>query len=92
LQGRFQLPGWHLESLRWPSETTASLTARGPCSAHVELRFQLGVRGNRSQVGVDVQTCGDQPEVRIVAEQLTGLLRETRPAPSPPELSAAGVS
>ena len=42
LQSRFALPGWHLEPLRWPTETTGELVARGPGGARVDLCFTLG--------------------------------------------------
>jgi len=90
LQSRFSHPGWRLEPLRWPTETTAELIACGPAGHRVDLRFTLAVRGNRSQVGVAFQPTDatDALHVRPVVDELVELLRETRAAAS----AAAGLS
>src|SRR5262249_38071657 len=77
LHSRFALPGWHLEPLQWPTETTAELIARGPAGARVDLRFTLGVRGNRSQVGVDFRVAenSDRSRLKPVIDDLVVLLR-----------------
>ncbi len=84
LYSRFAFPGWHLEPLCWASETTAELVARGPGGAEVSLRFTLGTRGNRSQVGVAFQPMdsSDQGNVRAVVDQLVVLLRGAHTAPA----------
>ena len=82
LQRRFALPGWSLEPLRWPTETTGELVARGSGGAHVAVRFTLGTRGHRSHVGVDFQPAetNDHGSVKAVINELVGLLRGTQPA------------
>jgi MoaA/NifB/PqqE/SkfB family radical SAM enzyme len=84
LQNRFALPGWHLERLRWPSETIGDLVARGPGGARVDLRFTLAARGQRSQVGVDFRPAAtsDHGSVKAVIDELVILLRGTQPAPA----------
>jgi hypothetical protein len=82
LQNRFAMPGWCLEQLSWPNETTGELIARGPNCARVDVRFTLGARGKRSQVGVDFRTDGDGEESTIkgVINELVALLRPPRDA------------
>lgn len=79
---RFDLAGWRLDGLRWPSSDTAEVLARGPADASVALRFNLGVRGNRSQVGVDfdIPASCDRDAARPAVEHLVTLLRDTRSA------------
>ncbi|MEO8601933.1 MAG: radical SAM protein [bacterium] len=90
LQSRFVMPGWRLDALRWPSDDTGALRANGPDGAHVEVRFTLGTRGNRSQVGVDfaLGDATDQPRSKAVVDELVGLLRGT-PAPAGASADAA---
>jgi MoaA/NifB/PqqE/SkfB family radical SAM enzyme len=85
LQSRFATPGWHLERLRWPSDSAAELTARGPAGATVDVRFSIGARGNRSQIGVDfgVAERSDDARVKAVVSQLVALLRGPQPADRP---------
>ena len=80
VHNRFALPGWELEQLCWPSDTRGAVVARGPNGARVDLHFNLGVRGNRSQVGVDFQLgdTTDHEAVRPAVDHLVSLLRETR--------------
>ncbi len=82
LHHRFALPGWNLEQLRWPSQSTGAVTARGPAGAHLDLRFNLAVRGNRSQVGVDFKLAEetDQDSARVAVDHLVALLRDARAA------------
>ena len=82
LQSRFALPGWRLDRLHWPTATTGELVARGPDGARVDLRFTLGARGNRSQVGVDFRPAeiSYQRSVKAVIDQLAVLLRGNQPA------------
>ena len=94
LQSRFALPGWHLERLCWPTESTGELVARGPGGVRVDLRFTLGARGNRSQVGVDFQPAerSDQGDVKAVIDEMVVLLRGSQPsAASAADLGAATV-
>lgn len=95
LQSRFEFPGWRLERLRWPSDTTGELVARGPGGARVDLCFTLGVRGNRSQVGVDFRPAptSDQSNVKAVIDEFVFVLRGTQPAaPSAaPDVTTAGA-
>jgi MoaA/NifB/PqqE/SkfB family radical SAM enzyme len=79
LQNRFAMPGWRLEQLSWPDETTGELIARGPNCARIDVRFTLGARGNRSQVGVDFQPADetDPANVKSVISELVQLLRTT---------------
>ena len=81
VQSRFDLPGWRLDTLNWPSDASAEVVARGPQGATVALRFNLGIRGNRPQVGVDFRLDDDcdQNAIRPAVEHLVLLLRETRP-------------
>jgi MoaA/NifB/PqqE/SkfB family radical SAM enzyme len=82
LQNRFTLPGWHFEQLRWCTATTAELVARGPAGTRVDVRFTLGVRGNRSQVGVDFrpEEMADQRNVKPAIDEFVLLLRGNQPA------------
>jgi MoaA/NifB/PqqE/SkfB family radical SAM enzyme len=82
LHHRFALPGWSLERLRWPTDSTGEVVARGPGGARVELRFTLGTHGNRSQVGVDFQPAETSANgnIKAVIEALVGLLRGGRSA------------
>src|SRR5262249_6683579 len=79
LHNRFAFPGWWLEQLQWPTETTAELVAQGPAGSRVGVRFTLNARGNRSQVGVDFQptVSGDQRILKPVIDELVLLLRTT---------------
>ncbi len=91
IQNRFSLPGWHLERLRWSTEATGDIVARGPGGSRVDLCFTLGARGNRSQVGVDFRPtpAGDPNGIKAVIDELVGLLRGPRaPASSSADLDA----
>ena len=92
LQNRFAVPGWRLEPLRWPSDSTGELVASGPDGARVDVRFTLGTRGNRSQVGVDfaLADARDQPRTKAVVDELVGLLRGNQPPAGSP--ADVGVS
>jgi MoaA/NifB/PqqE/SkfB family radical SAM enzyme len=87
LQTRFAIPGWHLEPLRWPTETAAEIPLRGPGGAGVDVCFTLGARGNRSQVGVDFRpaNASDPRGVKPVIDELVALLR----GPQPPAVLSA---
>lgn len=90
LRGRFQVPGWRLETLRWPQPEVAELTAVDPAGTRVDVRFTLGARGNRSQLGVDfglAERDGD-PRLRAVVDALIGLLRGPRPGVTPADSAA----
>lgn len=82
LHSRFARPQWRLDALRWPDDGTGELVARGPGGAHVAVRFAVGARGSRSQVGVDfdVNDASDSGGAKAVVEQLVGLLRAATPA------------
>jgi MoaA/NifB/PqqE/SkfB family radical SAM enzyme len=86
LHGRFARPGWHVEQLHWPSETLGKVVARGPGGARIDLRFTIGARGNRSQVGVDFQPAEltDQGGVKAVIDEFMSLLRGTPAVTAPP--------
>jgi MoaA/NifB/PqqE/SkfB family radical SAM enzyme len=77
LRSRFVHPGWQLEQLDWPSDATGEMRARGPGAAHVTVRFTLGARAGRSQVGVEFQpgATGDPAGVHAVIGDLAALLR-----------------
>ena len=77
------VPGWQVEPLRWPAETTAVLAVRGSADARVDLRFTVGARGKRSTVGVEFQSVDPTGDgaVKGVIEALVEVLRE-RPAAS----------
>ncbi|MDX2167472.1 MAG: radical SAM protein [Deltaproteobacteria bacterium] len=81
LQSRFARAQWRLDALRWPDDGTGELVARGPGGAHVAVRFAVGARGSRSQVGVDfdVNAASDAGGAKAVVEQLVGLLRAASP-------------
>ncbi len=89
VQQRFALPGWDIERLSWPSDNTGEVVARGPNGARVGLHFNLGIRGNRAQVGVDfdVDEATDREILQPAVDHLVSLLRETRP--SAPAAAAA---
>jgi hypothetical protein len=84
LQQRFALPGWSLEPLRWPTETAGHVIACGPAGVRLEVCFNLGVRQNRSQVGVEFQAgAGSDPDtVRAAVDALVTLLRNDPPPAS----------
>jgi hypothetical protein len=79
LTDRFVVSGWQLDPLRWTTESTGALVARGPGGARVDLRFAVGARGKRSQVGVDF---GSAPptddDAKAVIQTLVALLRESQ--------------
>lgn len=81
LHSGFSRPGWRLDRLRWADESTGELVVRGPAGAHVDLRFALGVRGSRSQVGVDFRSAApaDEGGARAVIDDLVRLLRGASP-------------
>jgi hypothetical protein len=87
LHNHFAVAGWRLEALRWPNETAAELSVRGPGGIGVDVCFTLGARGNRSQLGVDFRPAsGSDPNgVKAVIDELVALLRGPQP---PAELSA----
>jgi len=92
LHSRFIRPGWYLEQLSWPTDTTGAVVARGPAGARVDVRFTLSTRGNRSRVGVDFQPAdaSDEGSVKAVINELVGLLRGTQ-APSAAQTPAPTV-
>jgi len=94
LQTQFAFPGWHLEPLHWPSETSAEVVARGARGDRVEVRFTLSTRGNRSQVGVDfrpAESC-DPRDVKPVIDELVLVLRGNRATTAAPASVAAALS
>jgi hypothetical protein len=90
VQREFAVPGWRVEALRWPTESAAELPVRGPGSASVDLRFNIGARGKRSTVGVDFRSADPDGDgsIKPVIGALVELLREP-PAPADPQLVAA---
>jgi hypothetical protein len=82
VEADFSVPGWHVESLRWPTEGNAVLAVRGSADASVEVRFTIGARGKRSTVGVEFRTAEPANGSKAVIEALVELLRE-RPDPPP---------
>jgi hypothetical protein len=94
LRNRFALPGWHLEPLRWPTEGTAELVARGARGDLVEVRFTLGARGGRSQVGVEFRPAdtSDRASCKPVIDELVLLLRRAQPAAAAPADAAAALA
>lgn len=91
LESQFALPGWHLEPLRWPTDTTGEVVVRGSGGAEAKVCFALGVRGNRSQIGVDFQIAdpSQSGSVKAVVDQLVLLLRGTAPQQPSPAATAA---
>ncbi|MBI3783158.1 MAG: radical SAM protein [Deltaproteobacteria bacterium] len=85
LQSRFAFPGWHIEPLRWPSESTAEMVARGARGGRVDVRFTLSNRSGRSQVGVDFQPdkSSDPATVKPVIAELVSVLRGAQTAGNP---------
>jgi hypothetical protein len=77
----FAVPGWRVEPLRWPDDTTAVLAVRGAGDARVEVRFTVGARGKKSTVGVafDPPAPNGDEGLGAVMGALVELLRE-RPA------------
>jgi hypothetical protein len=74
----FAVSGWHVEPLRWPTESSALLAVCGSAGASVEVRFAIGARGRRSTVGVEfgpMDPAGDGG-VKPVMEALVEILRE----------------
>ena len=88
LQSRFAAPGWYLEALRWPSDTAAELTAHGPAGARIVVRFGVGARGNRSQLGVDFGDAADDARVKPIVAQLVSLLRGSQSGERAPSVAA----
>jgi len=87
LHRRFDLRGWRLDALRWSEDAVAEVLAHGPDGARVALCFNVGVRSNRSQIGVDFRLGedGDQHVIKPAVDHLVTLLRDTRT----PAVSAA---
>jgi MoaA/NifB/PqqE/SkfB family radical SAM enzyme len=83
LQDRFAMPGWYLEQLSWANDTMGELVARGPNRSRVDVRFTLGARGNRSQVGIDFRTADttDEGSAKAVISELVALLQAKRTEP-----------
>ncbi len=87
LHSRFAVPQWRLEPLQWADATTGELAARGPAAA-VTMRFAIGARDSRSQLGVDFAIDGgDAAAAKAVVDALVALLRsaqarEASPAPA----------
>ena len=94
LRNRFALPGWQLEPLRWPTDTSGELVVRGPADARVDVCFTLGTRSNRSQVGVDFRIAEptDHARVKPAVDALLALLRGTRRATDAPDAGSAVAS
>lgn len=92
LQNRFALPGWYLEPLRWPTEAAGQVVARGPAGARVDVCFTLGVRENRSQVGVEFRPDDgtDPSTVRAAVDALIAVLRKAQ-APANASADAAAA-
>lgn len=82
LQSRFADPSWRLDALHWSDDANGAVVARGPNDAQVAVRFTVGARGNRSQVGVDfdVAEARDERSAKAVVDRLVGLLRTATPA------------
>lgn len=80
LHGRFAVPQWRLEPLRWADDTTGELVARGPGAAAVTMRFAIGARDARSQLGVDFALADgtEATAARPVVDGLVALLRATQ--------------
>ncbi len=90
LRSRFVSPGWRLEPLRWPAETTARAGRARPRRRQVDVCFTLAARGNRSQVGVDFRVADTRdPSAKAAIDELVILLRGTRPAAAPSADTAA---
>ncbi len=84
------VPGWRVESLRWPSEDTAVLAVSGSGDARVDVQFTIGARGKRSTVGVEFRPAASTGDgVKTVIEALVGILRDRPTAPASPEERAA---
>lgn len=81
----FAVPGWHVEPLRWTTESSAVLAARGSGDARVEIRFAIGARGKRSTVGVEFHPADPNGDatIKTVIQALVETLRE-RPSAAPP--------
>jgi len=90
LQLRFDLRGWRLDALRWSEDAVAEVLAHGPDGARVALCFNVGVRSNRSQIGVDFRLGedGDHSVIKPAVDHLVTLLRDAR-TPATPAASAA---
>jgi hypothetical protein len=75
------VPGWHVEPLRWPTESSAVLAVCGSGDARVEVGFTIGARGKRSTVGVEFHPADPNGDggVKAVIGSLVEILRE-RPA------------
>jgi MoaA/NifB/PqqE/SkfB family radical SAM enzyme len=91
LQRRFDLRGWRLDALRWSEDAIAEILAHGPDGSRVALCFNVGVRANRSQIGVDFRAgedC-DPGAIKPAIDHLVTLLRDSRASASPAAASAA---
>jgi MoaA/NifB/PqqE/SkfB family radical SAM enzyme len=91
LRDRFAHPGWRLDELRWPTETTGEVVARGADGGRVDLRFTLGIRGNRSQVGVDFRFAetADRAGMKAATDHLVSLLRAAQSAATSSDAESA---
>jgi hypothetical protein len=81
----FAVPGWRVEPLRWPTETSAVLAVSGSGDARVEVRFAVGARGKKSTVGVEFDPAdpNGNGSIKSVIQALVECLRE-RPTPAAP--------
>ncbi len=81
------VPGWHVESLRWPTAASAVLAVCGSAGARVEVRFTIGARDKRSTVGVEFHSADPNGDggVKAVIEALVDALRERPSAAASPD-------
>jgi hypothetical protein len=73
----FDVPGWYLTPLRWPTPQRGEVAVRNADGAAVTLAFALGADNGRSQVdlGVDVSEGCEERDARPLVEHVTSLLR-----------------
>jgi MoaA/NifB/PqqE/SkfB family radical SAM enzyme len=91
LRGQFSVPGWRLDALRWADEKIGELVARGANGEQVAVRFALGVRGNRSRLGIDFQLSAgtDERAAKTVVTTLVALLRAGQAGTAEPAAATA---
>ena len=85
LQSRFARPGLAPRTPALAERQRRRARRARPRRRPVDVRFTLGARGNRSQVGVDfgVAEQSDDARVKAVVSQLVALLRGPQPAERP---------
>ena len=82
VSGAFDVPGWDLTPLRWPTADRGEIDARASDGAAVGVVFAVGADNGKSQVGVTMNVSGgcDHAAAARVVDRFTSLLGRPRAA------------